>query len=202
MWLRRWSVCLQCRRPGFSPWVGKIPWRRQWQPTPVLLPGKSHGRRSPVGYSHDWVTLLHFTFTSELYTYGEYLFISAQRTLFSIPYKAGLVVTNSLSFWFFWKVLISFSILKDRFEDKVFLFGRFFSFTTLNTYLLSKITQCMMFWYLVHMFIIKYCFVVCLILYVFWFFFSWSLVFKSCININKQIEVYILIIVFLCTLLS
>ena len=31
------SVCLQCERPGFDPWVGKIPWRRKWQPTPVLL---------------------------------------------------------------------------------------------------------------------------------------------------------------------
>ena len=37
-------------RPGFNPWVGKIPWRRQWQPTPVLLPGKSHGRKSLIGY--------------------------------------------------------------------------------------------------------------------------------------------------------
>ena len=50
-WLRQWSVCLQCRRPGFNPWVGKIPWRRKWQPTPVLLPGKFHGQRSLVGYS-------------------------------------------------------------------------------------------------------------------------------------------------------
>ena len=31
------SVCLQCRRPGFDPWVGKIPWRRKWQSIPVLL---------------------------------------------------------------------------------------------------------------------------------------------------------------------
>ena len=31
-------------------WVVKIPWRRKWQPTPVFLPGKSHGRRSLVGY--------------------------------------------------------------------------------------------------------------------------------------------------------
>ena len=38
-------------RPGFNPWVGKISWRRKWQPTPVFLPGKSHGRRSLVGYS-------------------------------------------------------------------------------------------------------------------------------------------------------
>ena len=38
-------------RPGFEPWVEKIPWRRKWQSTPVLLPGKSHGQRSLVGYS-------------------------------------------------------------------------------------------------------------------------------------------------------
>ena len=38
-------------RPGFDPWVGKIPWRRKWQPTPLLLPGESHGGRSLVGYS-------------------------------------------------------------------------------------------------------------------------------------------------------
>ena len=44
-------VRLQCRRPAFDPWVGKIPWRRKWQPSPGLLPGKSHGRRSLVGYS-------------------------------------------------------------------------------------------------------------------------------------------------------
>ena len=51
LWLRWQSVCLQCGRPGFDPWVGNIPWRRKWQSTPVLLPGKSHGQRSLVGYS-------------------------------------------------------------------------------------------------------------------------------------------------------
>ena len=39
------------RRPGFNPWVRKIPWKRKWQPTPVFLPGKVHGQRSLVGYS-------------------------------------------------------------------------------------------------------------------------------------------------------
>ena len=34
-----------------DPWVGKIPWRRAWQPTLVFLPGESHGQRSLVGYS-------------------------------------------------------------------------------------------------------------------------------------------------------
>ena len=33
------------------PVLGKIPWKRQWQPTPVFLPGESHGGRSLVGYS-------------------------------------------------------------------------------------------------------------------------------------------------------
>ena len=36
----------KCRRPRFYPWVGKIPWRRAWQPTPVFLPGESLGQRS------------------------------------------------------------------------------------------------------------------------------------------------------------
>ena len=45
------SFNLQCGRPGFYPWVGKIPWIRKWQPTPVFLPRKSHGLRSLVGYS-------------------------------------------------------------------------------------------------------------------------------------------------------
>ena len=45
------NVCLECRRPGFDPWFGKMPWRRKWQPTPVFLPGKSHGQRSLAGDS-------------------------------------------------------------------------------------------------------------------------------------------------------
>ena len=48
------KICLQCRSPRrcrFDPWVGKIPCRRKWQPTPVFLPGNSHGQRSLVRYS-------------------------------------------------------------------------------------------------------------------------------------------------------
>ena len=36
--------------PGFDPWDGTIPWRREWPPTRVFLPGESHGQRSPGGY--------------------------------------------------------------------------------------------------------------------------------------------------------
>ena len=43
--------CRRCRRGKFDPWVRKTPWSRKWQPTPVFLPGESHGQRSPTGYS-------------------------------------------------------------------------------------------------------------------------------------------------------
>ena len=53
----------QSRKLSFDPWVGKIPWRGKWQPTPVFLPGESQGQRSLEGYSpwghrvgHDWGT--------------------------------------------------------------------------------------------------------------------------------------------------
>ena len=50
-WLSGKESACQCRRRGFDPWVRKIPWKRAWQPTPVFLPGKSHGQRSLVGCS-------------------------------------------------------------------------------------------------------------------------------------------------------
>ena len=50
LWLPGWlsgkeSAC-QCRRHVFDPWIGKIPWRRKWQPTLVFLAGKSRGQSS------------------------------------------------------------------------------------------------------------------------------------------------------------
>jgi len=42
---------LQCRRPEFDPWVGKIVWRKEWLPSLVILPGEFQGQRSQVGYS-------------------------------------------------------------------------------------------------------------------------------------------------------
>ena len=43
-------ICLPCRRARFASWVGKIPWRWKWQPTPVFLPEESHEQRSLEGY--------------------------------------------------------------------------------------------------------------------------------------------------------
>ena len=50
--LHSYRDCLsKAGRCRFNPWVGKIPSRKKWQPTPVFLPGKSHGQRILAGYS-------------------------------------------------------------------------------------------------------------------------------------------------------
>ena len=51
MWLSAKESACQCKRCRFDPWVRKIPWRRKWKPTPVFLPGNSHGQRILAGYS-------------------------------------------------------------------------------------------------------------------------------------------------------
>ena len=67
--------CLPAIRETQVPWVGKIPWRRKCQPTPVLLPGKSHEWRSLVGYSpwgckeSDMTEQLHFMHFSHFILY-------------------------------------------------------------------------------------------------------------------------------------
>ena len=48
-WLCGREPACQCGRHGFDPFAGKIPWRRGWQPTPVFLPGESHGQRTLEG---------------------------------------------------------------------------------------------------------------------------------------------------------
>ena len=51
MWLSgKESIC-QCMGLGLDPWVGKTPWRRKWQHTPLFLPGEFHGQRSLASYS-------------------------------------------------------------------------------------------------------------------------------------------------------
>ena len=66
-WLSSTQSAYQCRRLGFDPWVRKIPWRRKWLCTPVLLPEQSQGQRSLASYSpwgrkrakHDQTTTVH-----------------------------------------------------------------------------------------------------------------------------------------------
>ena len=50
--VKSWPANAGDMRRGFDPWVGKIPWRRAWQPTPAFLPGESYGQRSLASYIH------------------------------------------------------------------------------------------------------------------------------------------------------
>ena len=69
---------------SISPWVGKVLWRRAWQPTPVLLPGESHGQRSLVGYSPWGCKELEMTEVT-------YHITTTMITLLIIPKKAILL---------------------------------------------------------------------------------------------------------------
>ena len=81
---------------GFSPWVRKISWRRKWQPTPVFLPGKSHGRRSLVGYcpwgrkESDTTGRLHFTSLMSIHCVNYIEFLVCKLT----PVLASPLNTN------------------------------------------------------------------------------------------------------------
>ena len=81
-----WRIHCQCKRFRISPWVGTIPWRRKWQPTPVFLPGKFHGQRSLVGYSK-WGG-------RESYTTESVHFTSLQHPLY-FSYKHSTVLSMS-----------------------------------------------------------------------------------------------------------
>ena len=103
----------QCRRhkgPGFNPWVGKISWRRAWQPTPVFLPGVSHGQRSQVGYNpesrkagHDWRT------TAGMHTYNCSCLLYINDYVYSFSLKSNnevliiypILITNLSLWWSF-----------------------------------------------------------------------------------------------------
>ena len=67
----------RCKRCRFNPCVGKIPWRRKWQPLPVFLPGKPHGQGSLVGYS-SWGTKSRMQLCDWAYAHAHFLSSSKQ----------------------------------------------------------------------------------------------------------------------------
>ena len=84
-WVKNLPQWRRCKRLRFNPWVGEIPWKRAWKPTPVFLPGDSHGQRSGRLQSvlsqrvkHDWSDWAHM------------------HTLFSSVQFSRSVVSNSL----------------------------------------------------------------------------------------------------------
>ena len=89
------SAC-QCRRPRFDPWVGKIPWRSQWLPTPVFWPGESHGLFHEVAKS--WTQLSDFHFLSlSSFTFIKRLFGSSLLSTIRVVSSAFLRLLLFLS---------------------------------------------------------------------------------------------------------
>ena len=88
-----------CWRPRFNPWVGKIPWGRKWQPTPVFLPGESHGGRSLVGYSPWGRKEL---VTTERLTHTHTLLLRTLHHPLCAPWMLCLVAQSCLTLWTVW----------------------------------------------------------------------------------------------------
>ena len=98
--LPRWQSCkescCQCRshrRLGFDPWIGKIPWRRKWQPSPVFLPEESHGQKSLEGYSPWGCKELDMTEVTER-THTHTGFLGSKTLRFKTRLDCGQTVTT------------------------------------------------------------------------------------------------------------
>ena len=72
------------RRPGFNPWVRKIPWRKKWQPTLVFLPGESQGQMSLHGVAKSQTQLS--THNTRTWTFNIYDLMSLDHFLFSMAH--------------------------------------------------------------------------------------------------------------------
>ena len=116
------KTCLPCKRPGFYLRVRKIPWRKQWQPTPVFLPGEFHRQRSLAGYSpwghkesdttkrlslsHVWALFITKLFNLQMY-HKYFLLVCYLLAKFSMIFKF-LILYNQLSIFSF-SVFVFFS---------------------------------------------------------------------------------------------
>ena len=114
-WLRWWRISLECRRPEFDPRVEKILWRRKWQPTPVFLPGESHGQRSLAGYSPCGHKYRHLNIICDNVVLGkcgywsknlEYEFRRCIRVISNLCFKVWCVKIHISTHWLFLCVII------------------------------------------------------------------------------------------------
>ena len=96
------STC-KCKKCRFDPWVGKIPWRRKWQPTPVFLPGQFRGERSLGDCSHavakSWTWLSNWGTTKKLewnVFHVNFVSVSEVQSKYSLKYCLPLYQASQL----------------------------------------------------------------------------------------------------------
>ena len=108
---------VKCLATMRKTWVrslgGEKPWRRNWQLTPVLLPGKSHGRRNLVGYSpwgrkeSDTTERLHFLSFFEIRKYSTlFFFFNIVLTILG-PHKFCLSISAKKTSWYFLRIILT-----------------------------------------------------------------------------------------------
>ena len=103
-----WLRCAQCGRLRFSLWFGKIPWRREWQPTTAFLPGEFHEQESLEGYSPwsrkeldmtEWLTPSHLlSFWLKNILYMAWIPLNLSRFIF-LAFGLNLVYFDNCSFY-------------------------------------------------------------------------------------------------------
>ena len=127
---QRWKIRLEYRRTGFDPWVQKISWRREWQPTPAFLPGEFHGQRSLEGYSlwghkesssTEWLTLPLSQMSMPLSQFSppspfphvpkSILYVSVSIFSLYMPHLVYLVIYQWMLVWFIFLCLLLKQIL-------------------------------------------------------------------------------------------
>ena len=109
--------CSRCKRHGFDPWVGKIPWRRKWQPTPVFLPGNFHGQRSLGGYSPYRVAKSRLSAYSTAQSYQMFSEYSLHSKHCAKVYKHALWITNYMT-----STMLNLQRMKDK-HNRIYSLG-------------------------------------------------------------------------------
>ena len=131
-WWLRWSrICLQRRRPGFDPWVGKKPWRRERLPTPVFWPGKFHGLYSPWGCKESDTTWW-FSLKLKLWQKCGYPICHLEPELSQVCTNNALrnyVLHYSHYIFYFIYIILTITCLWSQMQNKVFnLFFKFLKY--------------------------------------------------------------------------
>ena len=90
-WLRWQSILLQCRRPKFNPWVTKISSRKEWQPSPVFLPGEPPWTEEPGGFRSTGSQRVRHDWTTNTFNSGGFLCIQSLTPVYCASWMEGIL---------------------------------------------------------------------------------------------------------------
>ena len=144
MWLSWQRICLQCRKPGFNPWIRRIPWRRERLPTPVLWPGEFHGLYIPWGHKKwDTTEKLSLSLINECYHHVSRSMFNACTVIrsgnFSASKRTGFLVQART--FFIKPTIVEFPSCFFHFYSQLFGFSSQFSSLSFGEISLWTVTE-------------------------------------------------------------